>query len=204
MSPNPQLHRGFDVLGAIVGEEKSLRRLAGRRDRRIVDSPVRFHGSHFVREDLVVKVVQNAVFPRDVVHVGFIAVGYENERITGFQTGQELFRDDQAGQENRGPCVVKLLEAHLELSVLAKIAMVFLARNVAMLVRPNPVLVEENGFEFLARHRSSGREAIHPAFEVKVNEHFPEIKKQRFYSHCWILATTGLPRSLKFPILKRK
>src|SRR4030095_4512931 len=103
---------------------------------------------------------------------------------------------------NRGPCVVKLLEAHLELSVLAQIAMVFLARNVAMLVRPNPVLVEDNGFEFLARHRSSAREAIHPAFEVKVNEHFPKIKKQRFYSHCWILATTGLPRSLKFPILK--
>ncbi len=177
MRANPQLRRRFDVLFAIICEEKSLRRLAGRRDRRIVDLAVGFHRIALRARRSCGRSSPERRIPRDEVGVGFVGIGYENERITGFQTGQELLRHDQARQENRGPCLVKLLETHLELSVLAKIAMVFVGRDVAVLVRPNPGLVEDNGFEFLARHRDVlAAKRFIPRSKSKSTSTFPRSK----------------------------
>ena len=99
MRSNSQLRRRFDVLLSIIGEEKSLRRLAGSRDRDIVDPAVGFHRTDFMREDLVVEVIQNAIVPGDKVRMGFVGIGNEDQRIAGLQACQKFSGTIRSGRK---------------------------------------------------------------------------------------------------------
>jgi hypothetical protein len=82
--------------------------------------------------------------------------------------------------------------------------MVFRAGNVSVFILSDPDLFQEDRFKFFSRKRSPLDKAIHSKLEIKVDQHFPKIKKQCFNPHGRILAITGLPERSKIPILKRQ
>src|SRR5688572_8188138 len=100
MGANAESLRRKDVLLPVICEEKSVRRFTAHRNGRLIDFGIGLHCAYFVREDPVVKVIEDPVVPADVPDVGLIRVGNQYEIVPASQMAQQTLGNKQVGQKD--------------------------------------------------------------------------------------------------------
>src|SRR6188768_3967786 len=94
MGANSEVLSGQDVFLTIIRKEQGFGRLSGSRDCGVVDLPIRFQRADDMGKDLRVKMSQYVVVPRNVVHVGFIRVGDQNQGVAFMEIGEQGLRNE--------------------------------------------------------------------------------------------------------------
>src|SRR5437870_2704012 len=101
MSVDPELLRHENVFFPVVCKKESLGRALGGLDRMLENFPVGLQGTDFIRKDLAIEVIEDAILLPNELDVGFIGIGNQNQRVLAAQRRDQVFGDQQAGKENR-------------------------------------------------------------------------------------------------------
>ncbi len=173
---NPQVLGSSHVLFPVVREKKGIRRVASRRDRRLIDSAVRLERTHHVRKDFDVEVTKNVVIPLNISHMGFVGVRYQYQRIAFPKCGYQSFRYQKIRKKNRRPGFVELLEFHIQLSGLAQVPMILSGGDFSSFIRGKPRFIEKNFREGLTTQDGSAGKPLHSKVKVEVHDHFSKVE----------------------------
>jgi hypothetical protein len=121
---NPKVFGGPDVFFTIIGKEQCTRWLSRSCDCGFKNLPVRFQRTHDVRKNLHVKILKNRVVLLNVIDVGFVGVGDQNQWVTLAEILEKGFGNQKVREEYGRPGFVEIREVHLKLAGFAEIPVV--------------------------------------------------------------------------------
>src|SRR5579883_2588821 len=127
---------------------------------------------------MLVEEFDDGVSGPDELEMSFVGVGDKNQRISLLKCTQEIFGNQQSGQENRRPYIAKSDQIHLERRSFTEIRVKFAGRDFAAFVSADPGFVPENFFKSIARDRARSVQCLHAGLEVEVDQDLTQIEQK--------------------------
>jgi hypothetical protein len=121
---NPKVFGGPDVFFTIVRKEQCSRGSSRSCNCGLIDLPVRFQRTHDMRKNLHVKILKHRVVFLNVIDVGFIGIGDQDQGVTPAEIREKGFRNQKTREEYGRPGLVEIREVHSKLAGFAEVPVI--------------------------------------------------------------------------------